>query len=211
MPGRLLLLCFLPHADLRIDVSRLMERLLRVATIIDRINEACGHVVRWGLLANALLIATNALSRKLFSIAWPTAFDLQWHFFAAIVLLMAAYTFKRDEHVRIDIFAHRFGERGLAWIDLVGIVLVLLPLCAVMVWLGGHRLLDSILSGETRASRESVSALPSWIILSFIPAGFLLLGLQGCAEAIRCSASLVGVIRRPVHRRQLIEGGEHDS
>ena len=39
-----------------------------------------------------------------------------------IVLSMAAYTFKRDEHVRIDIFhAHRLGERGLAWLDLFGI------------------------------------------------------------------------------------------
>jgi TRAP-type mannitol/chloroaromatic compound transport system permease small subunit len=43
----------------------------------------------------------------------------------------------------------------------------------------------------------------------FIPLGFGLLGLQGIAEAIRCVAALKGIIRRPVHRRQLIEGG-HD-
>lgn len=186
-----------------------MQTLLRAAAKIDRLSETFARVVRWGLLANALLIAGNAFSRKLFSVAWPTAFDLQWHFFAAVVLLMAAYTFMRDEHVRIDIFAHRLGERGLAWLDLVGITVVLLPVCVAMVWISGPHFLESILSGETRASRESVSDLPAWIIKGFLPVGFLLLGLQGLAEAIRCIACLKGEFQRPVHRRQLIEGGEH--
>ncbi len=50
---------------------------------------------------------------KLFQSHGPLAFDMQWHFFAAVVLLMAAYTLQRDQHVRIDILAHRLGERGL--------------------------------------------------------------------------------------------------
>ena len=95
--------------------------MLWVARKIDQVNEAVARFVRWGLLANALLIAANPITRKLFSIALSTADDLQWHFFAAVVLLMAAYTFQRDEHVRIDLFAQRLGDRGLAWLDLLGI------------------------------------------------------------------------------------------
>ncbi len=187
-----------------------MGPLLKAAAAIDRLSEGCARIVRWGLLANALLIAANAFSRKLFSAAWPTAFDLQWHFFAAAVLLMAAYTFQRDEHVRIDLLAARLGERGLAWLDLIGIVAVLLPICAVMVWATTPEFIHSLLSGETRATRESNSALPAWIIKSFIPAGFLLLGLQGAAEAVRCAACLKGVRRRPVERRrQLSDGRQH--
>lgn len=52
--------------------------------------------VAWGLLINALLIAGNAVMRKLFAIGWPVLFDLQWHFFAAAVMLMAAYTLQID-------------------------------------------------------------------------------------------------------------------
>lgn len=183
-----------------------MDALLRIAARIDRLNEASAQIVRWGLLANALVIAANAFSRKLFAAAWPTAFDLQWHFFAAVVLLMAAYTLQRDEHVRIDVFANHLGERGLAWLDLVGIVLVLLPICALMVWATTPEFVYSLVSGETRATRESNSALPAWIIKAFIPAGFLLLGLQGIAEAIRCVACLKGVRGRS-GRRQLVDGG----
>jgi TRAP-type mannitol/chloroaromatic compound transport system permease small subunit len=179
---------------------------LRFAGVIDRLNRAVAQIVRWGLLANALLIAANAFSRKFFSIASPSAFDLQWQFFAAVVLLMAAYTFQRDEHVRIDILSGRLGERGLAWLDLLGICLVLLPVCAALVWVSWPQFLVSFLSGESRATRDSTSDIPAWIIKGFIPAGFFLLGLQGVAEAIRCVACLKGFPSRPVNRRRLIEG-----
>lgn len=184
-----------------------MNGLLRAADTIDRISRLAANLVRWGLLLNALLIAGTAFSRKFFAVVSASAFDLQWHFFAGVVLLMAAYTFQRDEHVRIDLLAHRFGERGMAWLDLAGIAFVLLPICLAMVWLSWPNFLHALLSGATRASRESTSDLPTWIIDGFIPLGFFLLGLQGLAEGIRCIASLKGLIHRPVHRRQLVEGG----
>ena len=187
-----------------------MQALLRAAGWIDRLSGAFASVVRWGLLANALLITGTAFSRAFLLMAWTDAFDMQWQFFAAVVLLMAAFTFQRDEHVRIDIFAHRLGERGLAWLDLFGIVLVLLPVCVAMVWVSWPDFYFAFQHGETRSTRESTSDIPAWIIKSFIPLGFFLLAMQGIAEGIRCIAALKGLIRRHAHRRQLIEGGEHD-
>ncbi len=182
---------------------------LRIVHAIDRLNRTFASFVRWALLANALLITGNAFARALFSVSWADALDMQYQFFAAVVLLMAAYTFQRDEHVRIDIFAQRLGERGLAWLDLLGILFVLLPVCVMMAWISWPEFMRSFLSGETRFTRESTSDIPAWIIKGFIPLGFGLLGLQGIAEATRCIAALRGILRRPVHRRQLIEGG-HD-
>ena len=180
---------------------------LSVADRIDRLSEFCAATVCWGLLANALLIAGNDISRKVFAAAWATAFDMQWHFISAVVLLMAAYTFQRDEHVRVDILAGHLGERGLAWLDLLGVCVVLLPVCIALVWVSWPQFLASFLTGESRASRESTSDIPAWIIKGFIPAGFFLLGLQGVAEAIRCVACLRGIRPRPMHRRNLLEGG----
>lgn len=187
-----------------------MQVALVVAKGIDRLNAGVAKVARWALLANALLVAGNAAGRKLFSTSSPVIYDLQWHFFAAVVLLMAAYTLQRDEHVRVDIFAQRLGERGMAWLDLTGIVLVMLPVCLLMAWTTTPTFIAAFLSGETRMSREVGSDLPAWIIKSLVPAGFFLLALQGVAEAIRCVASVRGVLRRPVHRRQLLEGVGHE-
>ncbi|MGQ0581958.1 MAG: TRAP transporter small permease subunit [Reyranella sp.] len=182
-----------------------MRMLLNIARGIDSLNKSVAHFVRWGLLANAVLITVNALSRKFFLLAHPSAFDLQWQFFAAVVLLMAAYTFQRDEHVRIDILSGRLGERGLAWLDLSGICVVLLPVCAALLWVSLPQFIVAFLSGESRATRDSTSDIPAWIIKGFIPAGFALLALQGVAEAIRCIACLRGILSRPIHRQRLIE------
>lgn len=182
-----------------------MQSLLAVAGAIDRLNQRFAQIARWALLADALLIAGNALSRKLFSVTAPVIFDLQWHFFAAVVLLMAAYTFQRDEHVRIDIFSQRLGERGMAWLDLAGIVLFLLPVCAALIWVTWPQFATSFAAGETRATRDSLSDLPAWIIKGLIPLGFALLALQGVAEAIRCVASLRGIAPRRPRRGKLFE------
>jgi TRAP-type mannitol/chloroaromatic compound transport system permease small subunit len=180
-----------------------MDGWLRIAAGIDALTRAVARIAQWALLANALLVAGNAIIRKLFNVSVLVIFDLQWHFFAAVVLLMAAYTLQRNEHVRVDILAPRLGERGLAWLDLFGMVLILLPLCLFMTWVGMQATIEALLIGE----RYWVfSDLPAWSMKSLVPVGFLLLALQGVAEAIRCVACLKGVVARPVHRHQLIDG-----
>lgn len=111
--------------------------LLRLTQGIDAANRCLAMIVRWGLLANAFLIEGNAVVRKVFRVASSTMYDVQPHFFGAAVLLMAAYALQRDEHVRIDVFAGVLGPRRLAWLDLGGFMLVLLPLCIVAVWVPG--------------------------------------------------------------------------
>lgn len=184
---------------------------LRVAGAIDAFSKIVARTAAWALLANALLVAANAVSRKFLSTSSPLIYDLQWHFFAAVVLLMAAYTLKRDEHVRVDVLAHRLGERGMAWLDLTGTVFVLLPVCILMVWVTTPGFKTALASGETRASRESLSDVPYWIIKGMLPTGFFLLAFQGIAEAIRCIASARGHVHRPVSRRHLIDGVGHDA
>lgn len=172
---------------------------------IDAASLAVARATRWALLLNALLIAGNALSRKLFGVYSPIIYDLQWHFFAAVVLLMAAYTLQRDEHVRVDVFAHRLGERRMAWLDLGGMLGTVVPVSVAMIWLVAPSFIDAVLSGETRASKETGSVLPAWIIRGFIAGGFLLLVLQALAEAYRCIAYLSGGAPRPVRRQRLLD------
>ncbi|MFK4046212.1 TRAP transporter small permease subunit [Roseomonas mucosa] len=193
--------------DLPKDLAHLTpayDRALRLADALDGITALVARGARWALLANALLITANALSRKFLGVAWSSALDLQWHFFAAVVLLTAAYALQRDLHVRMDALSSRLGERGQSWIDLLGILLVLLPLCLAAVWSSYPGFAQAFVGGETRASRESTSTLPAWIMKGFIPLGFGLLVLQGIAEAVRCVASIAGVGARPDHRRRLL-------
>lgn len=169
-----------------------MRALLKAAGWVDRTSAVFARLACWTLLADALLIAGNAVSRKVFSVAVPVLFDLQWQFFAAVVLLTGAYALQRDEHVRIDVFSEWLGPRRMAWVDIVGFLAVLFPLCLVMAWLTWPQFLASFLAGETRASRESLSDLPAWIVKGLIPLGFTLLALQTLAEALRRIDFLLG-------------------
>lgn len=117
---------------------------MRLVQWIDVLSEKLASLVSWALLLNAILISFNAISRKVFSVAWSSAFDMQWHFFAAVVFITAAYALQKNEHVRVDVFANRIGDRGLAWIDLFGIILVLLPVCAAMIWLSSPKFWEAL-------------------------------------------------------------------
>lgn len=182
-----------------------MRRWLIVAGWVDRATRLIALTVAWGLLANALLIVGNAVTRKLFAVGWPVLYDLQWHFFAAVVMLMAAYTLQVDQHVRVDVLSSRLGERGRLWIDLLGLAGVLLPVCVAVVWVTLPPAVHAFIAAETRASRDNLSDLPAWIIKGFLPAGFVLLALQGLADAVRCVAALRGFAPRPQRTGLLIE------
>jgi TRAP-type mannitol/chloroaromatic compound transport system permease small subunit len=53
---------------------------------------------------------------------------------AAVFMLGAAYTLRAEEHVRVDIFYRTMSERRRAWVDLLGVVIFLLPLCVFLAW-----------------------------------------------------------------------------
>jgi TRAP-type mannitol/chloroaromatic compound transport system permease small subunit len=53
---------------------------------------------------------------------------------AVVFMLGGAYTMQRDEHVRVDIFYRGMSPTGRAWIDSLGVVLLLLPLCAFIIY-----------------------------------------------------------------------------
>jgi len=59
------------------------------------------------------------------SVVWMHAF---------VFMVGAAYTLQREEHVRVDIFYRNMSLKGRAWIDVLGVVLFLFPLCTFLAW-----------------------------------------------------------------------------
>jgi TRAP-type mannitol/chloroaromatic compound transport system permease small subunit len=136
-----------------------------------------------------LISAANALMRYGFGMSSNAWLEIQWYLFGAIFLLAAGYTLKHNGHVRIDIIYGRFSARTQAWIDLLGSLLFLLPLCGLIVWLAWPGFVDSFVSGETS---PDAGGLIRWPVRLLIPLGFALLALQGVAEIIKRIAFLRG-------------------
>lgn len=174
-----------------------MPPLLALSRWIDRCNEFVGRWVSWLVLAAVLISAGNAIVRKAFDWSSNGLLEIQWYLFAAVFLLAAGYTLQRQEHVRIDVVAGRFSKRTQIWIDIVGICLFLLPFVVVVVDLSMPLVLRAYRMHEMS---NNAGGLVRWPVFALLPAGFILLGIQGISELIKRVAFLRGLIPDPTGR-----------
>jgi len=167
-----------------------MTPLLALSRLIDMITTGIGKFTMWLILATTLISAGNALVRKIFNIGSNSLLEIQWYLFAAVFLLGAGYGFLRNSHVRIDFIATKLSARTRNWIDIMGIVLVLVPFCSISINLGWAFFLQAYLSGEMS---QNAGGLIRWPVYFLIPAGFALLLMQSMSELIKRVAFLRGV------------------
>ncbi len=147
---------------------------------LERLGTGLGHLAAGLLLAAAALVFTVVVLRYLFSRGGIALQESGVWLNAAAFLLATGWTLGRDEHVRVDVFYQKFGERGRAAVNLAGTLLFLLPLCFWLLYAGwGY-------AGAAWAVRESspeAGGLPGlYLLKSLIPLTALLLAIQGAAE-----------------------------
>jgi len=103
-----------------------MEKLSR---LLDAISEWTGRGVAWLTLLMVAITFAVVVLRYLFDMGWIAMQESVTYLHAMVFLLGTAYTLKHEGHVRVDIFYHRFSPRGKALVDLLGTLLLLLPVC----------------------------------------------------------------------------------
>lgn len=168
-----------------------MTALLGLSRGIDRVNVVLGRLAAFLVLAAALISAGNATLRYLLSMSSNAWLEIQSYLFAGIVLLGAAETLRRNEHVRVDLLYSNLSARKRLWVDVFGILLFLLPFVLVMAWLSWPIAWRSLRTGEGSAS---AGGLPLWPLRMLLPLGFGLLALQGLSELVKRIAALRGDI-----------------
>jgi len=172
-----------------------MQSLLRVSRIIDAISERIGNALIWLLLATVLVSTVNAVVRKVFSIGSNAWLELQWYLFAAVFLLGAGYAFLHNAHVRIDFVSARLSARGRNWVDIIGIVAFLAPLCWLLLTLSWPLFVNAWTTGEMS---QNAGGLIRWPVQLMIPLGMVLLLAQAGSELIKRIAFLKGLIPDPL-------------
>jgi TRAP-type mannitol/chloroaromatic compound transport system permease small subunit len=184
--------------------------LLAISRAIDAVNARFGIVANYLVLFAALLSATNAafryginaliqLSRDFDFLSgiqklvqWYGAnsnafLEAQWYMFAGMVMFGAAFTLKVNEHVRVDLIYGWVSDRTRVWIDLLGAIFFLMPMCIVFAYFTWPWFIDAWFSGEVSTN---AGGLARWPVKLILPLGFVLVGLQGVSEVIKCIAAL---------------------
>jgi TRAP-type mannitol/chloroaromatic compound transport system permease small subunit len=172
-------------------VENAMRPLLAVSSAIDQLNEKIGYVCNWLVLAACIVSAGNAMIRYAFGYSSNGWLELQWYMFAILVMFGAAYTFKRNEHVRVEIFYLFLSERGQLWLDLIGTLFFLIPACLLLSYLSWPFFHQAYAVGEMSGN---AGGLVRWPIKLVVPFGFVMLALQGVSEVIKRIAALQGQV-----------------
>ena len=175
-----------------------MNALLAFSRAVDALSERVGRTVYWLVLVAVVISTVNAIVRKVFNWSSNSLLEIQWYLFSAVFLLCAGYTLLRNEHVRIDVIAGRLTKRKQIWIDIIGTVLFLMPMCILIMYLSWFTFMNAYRSDEVSTNAGGLILWPARIL---VPIGFFLLILQGLSELIKRIAFLQGGIPDPTEKK----------
>lgn len=160
----------------------------RLSWHLDRLIVAIGRASAWLWLAVLVVVLCNVFSRFILARGSIALEELSWHLFGAATMLALAYAVVRDDHVRVDILREKFSPRLQAWIELLAIVLLALPVIGLMI--------DSLIPYAYTAfvyqeHSQAPSGLPyRFLFKSVLPLGLILVAIALVSRASRCSTLL---------------------
>jgi TRAP-type mannitol/chloroaromatic compound transport system permease small subunit len=163
-----------------------------VADRVDMLNRHLGQALAWLSLGMVLLQFVVVVMRYVFGIGSVVAQEAIVYMHATAFLLGASYTLLENGHVRCDIFYRDAAPTTRARVDLIGSLVLLLPVSVMILWVSLPYVVNAwaVLEG----SPEGRLGIPAVFLLkTTIPAFAVLLGLQGLSMAIHACLRLAGL------------------
>ncbi len=155
----------------------------RLCDAIDRLNDRLGRAVAWLALIMVLAQFAVVVLRYMFGFGSIMMQESVIYLHAILFLAGAGYTLLHDGHVRVDIFYRDAAPRTRAFVDLIGVLIFLLPVCA-LIWWGSWSYVQTswqVLEG----SRETSGIHAVYLLKTAILVFSLLMALQGIAMGLR--------------------------
>lgn len=160
----------------------------RLSARIDRLIRALGDAVSWVWLALLLTIVVNVIMRYVFGEGRIEFEELQWHLYAIGFLSGLGYSLESDDHVRVDFIRTRLSLRMQAWVELYGLLLLLFPFIALILYYSVPFIHYSWLSGEVSQAPGGLGF--RWLIKGTLFVGFSMLAVAAFSRLLRVASYL---------------------
>lgn len=161
-----------------------------IGAYIDRISIATGRVAAWLTLAMVLVTFVIVVMRYVFDVGLIWLQETLTWLHAVVFMLGAAYTMQQEEHVRVDIFYRNMSTRKRAWVNLLGVVFFVFPMCAFFVWASWDYVAASWAIGEVSRNAGGLPFPFVPLLKSALIVMPLAVALQGVSLLLR---SLTGI------------------
>jgi TRAP-type mannitol/chloroaromatic compound transport system permease small subunit len=158
--------------------------------VVDRVITWCGEIASalWTVLV--LVIVLQVLARYVFNMGSIMMEELQWHLYAIGFMLGLAFTEISGRNVRIDVLAETWKPRTRQWVELFGLVFLLLPFCFVLIY---YALPFFVTSYQLKEVSAAPGGLPyRWVLKAFMVTAFVLLALAALGRLTRVWVALFG-------------------
>ncbi|MCS2607924.1 TRAP transporter small permease subunit [Halomonas dongshanensis] len=158
---------------------------------LDRFTDGVGRAIAWLVVIMMVVQFVIVVLRYLFGINSNVMTESVMYMHAAVFMLGAAWTLRNDGHVRVDIFYRRLSARGRAWIDLLGTLFLLIPVC-LFIAIGSYGYVRTSWVIMERSPDGGIPAV--YLLKSLILIMMALLLLQALAQLIRQTLIIRGVL-----------------
>ena len=155
---------------------------------IENFIDWSGRAVSWLTLLMVIVTFVVVVLRYVFDIGWIALQESVTYLHAMVFLIGASWALQQEAHVRVDIFYSRFSASTKAWVDLLGSLLMLLPVMAFIAWISWEYVVDSwdVLEGSREAGGLPAVFLLKSLIL--VLAGMLM--LQALVQIVRSAQTI---------------------
>lgn len=165
-----------------------METLYKIEQSINKISGAVGWLAGWLCVLMIGVVFIDVIARYFFHGGSIAMQELEWHLFAAVFLLGAAYVIREDANVRADIIYARLTPRHKAIIDICGYTIFVIPMSTLILYSSWDFVSYSYQLQETSSDP---GGLPyRFIFKALLPIGYGLVLIQSFAEILRNIRSL---------------------
>ena len=166
-----------------------MSLLISCYRLIDTLSDITGRILAWLSLLMMTLLCMVVLLRYGFEVGSIALQEAVTYLHATVFMLGIAYTLKQGGHVRVDIFYRNFSSRTQAWINSLGGIIFLLPLCVYIFVISWDFVAQSWQIREVSTEPGGIPAV--FLLKTLIPLLAINLGLQGLADILRNAALLI--------------------
>lgn len=155
-------------------------------TIINKLeltSELSGRFIAWLTLFIVVITFIVVVLRYIFDIGSIALQESISYMHAFVFMLGAAYTLKHDSHVRVDIFYRNMSPTKKAWVDLLGTLLLLFPVCLFIFFSSWDYVLTSW--SQLEESGEAGGLAYVYILKTALLIMPILLMVQGTALSLK--------------------------
>ena len=166
-----------------------MNSIRQLLCVLDHFSEVFGRTLSLLTLLMMLLLSLVVILRYGFGIGNIALQESVTYLHATVFMLGIGYTLKLDGHVRVDIFYRRFSARRKAWVNSLGGIILLLPIC---VYIGLISIGFVAQSWQILESSSEPGGIPAvFLFKTLIPLMAITLSLQAIADIVRNALTLI--------------------